>query len=375
MRNSPWTGSGYRLESPRTRSSHCGSMNHMEHPIHRVTAFELVEPFVLDVSFDDATRQRIDFRPVLHGELYRPLRDAALFERVEIDPEVHTLVWPNGADFDPATLHDWPHAGPLMVALAQRWAAASSRIDRSGFPSRIIGIDYSTEDKKIGLALAVRDEDDYPLQKATVCDRRRPASSIVEDWLNESSEAALLAIDAPLGWPLPLASALISHTAGTRIDTSRDRMFRRETEVFIHRETRQKPLDVGADKIARTAHAALHFLGTLGTRLGTAIPLAWDPATVIEHAAIEVYPAATLKVHGIRPTGKTNQQRRCEIADALQAKLTVPKHIGNLARNEHLLDAAVCVLAAMDFITGRAMPPPDRCRAEQEGWIWTAKPG
>lgn len=64
-----------------------------------------------------------------------------------------------------------------------------------------------------------------------------------------------------------------------------------------------------------------------------------------------------------------------EIADALQAKLTVPKHIGNIACNEHLLDAIVCVLAAMDFITGRAMPPPNRCRAEQEGWIWTAKPG
>ncbi len=346
----------------------------MEHPIHRVTAFEIVEPFVLDVSFEDGTRQRIDFQPVLHGELYRPLRDAAVFKRVEIDPDAHTLVWPNGADFDPATLHDWPDTGPLMVEMAQRWAAAGSRTGRSGFPARIIGIDYSTNDQKIGLALAVRDEDDYSLQKATVCGRRRPASSIVEDWLNESSEAALLAIDAPLGWPRPLATTLMSHTAGARIDTSRDEMFRRETEVFIHRETRQKPLDVGADRIARTAHAALHFLGTLRTRLGTAIPLAWDPATVIEHAAIEVYPAATLRVHGI-PTDKKNEQERRQIADALQAKLTVPKHIGDLARNEHLLDAVVCVLAAMDFITGRAMPPPNRCRAEQEGWIWTAKPG
>jgi hypothetical protein len=30
-----------------------------------------------------------------------------LFNQVRIDPEVHTLVWPNGADFDPAMLHDW----------------------------------------------------------------------------------------------------------------------------------------------------------------------------------------------------------------------------------------------------------------------------
>ena len=93
----------------------------MHHPICRVTAFEIVEPFVLDVQFDDGTHQRIDLRAVLHGELYGPLRDAAVFEQVVIDPEAYTLVWPNGADFDPATLHGWPDAGPRMAALAQRW--------------------------------------------------------------------------------------------------------------------------------------------------------------------------------------------------------------------------------------------------------------
>jgi hypothetical protein len=41
-----------------------------------------------------------------------------LFEQVKIDPEVHTLVWPNGADFDPATLHDWPEVGSAFEAMA-----------------------------------------------------------------------------------------------------------------------------------------------------------------------------------------------------------------------------------------------------------------
>ncbi len=93
----------------------------MEHPVYRVMAFEIVEPFVLRVRFDDRTQQQVDLRPVLHGELYSPLRDPTMFERVMIDPEVHTLVWPNGADFDPAVLHDWPDAGPRMVELARRW--------------------------------------------------------------------------------------------------------------------------------------------------------------------------------------------------------------------------------------------------------------
>jgi len=36
------------------------------------------------------------------------LQDTSRFEQVALDREVCTLVWPNGADFDPATLHDWP---------------------------------------------------------------------------------------------------------------------------------------------------------------------------------------------------------------------------------------------------------------------------
>jgi hypothetical protein len=44
-----------------------------------------------------------------------------LFNQVQIDPEVHTLVWPNGADFDPATLHDWPVHESAFRELARRW--------------------------------------------------------------------------------------------------------------------------------------------------------------------------------------------------------------------------------------------------------------
>ena len=99
----------------------------MDHEIHRVVSFEKVAPFTLRVGFDDGISQVIDFRPVLKGELYGPLQDSSLFDRVRIDSEVHTLVWPNGADFDPATLHDWPEHEADMIALARRWASATTR--------------------------------------------------------------------------------------------------------------------------------------------------------------------------------------------------------------------------------------------------------
>jgi len=93
----------------------------MQHAIYRVIAFEIVGPYSLRVRFDDQTEQTIDFRPVLAGELYGPLRDLNLFNQVKIDPDVHTLIWPNGADFDPATLHDWPEHLNAMKAYAKRW--------------------------------------------------------------------------------------------------------------------------------------------------------------------------------------------------------------------------------------------------------------
>ena len=93
----------------------------MSHPIYRVESFEVVAPYTLRVRFDDGAEQVINFRPVLAGELYGPLRELSLFEQVRVDTEVRTLVWPNGADFDPATLHDWPEHADALKSRAEGW--------------------------------------------------------------------------------------------------------------------------------------------------------------------------------------------------------------------------------------------------------------
>lgn len=95
----------------------------MIHPIHRVRSFEIVAPYTLSVRFEDETEQLIDFQNMLAGELYGPLRELSLFNKVRLDPEVRTLVWPNGADFDPATLHDWPRYIEALTRRAKTWEA------------------------------------------------------------------------------------------------------------------------------------------------------------------------------------------------------------------------------------------------------------
>ena len=97
----------------------------MKHAIFRVSDYHVVGPYTLRVAFNDGTEQVINFQPVLAGELFSPLRDISLFNQVVIDPEVHTLVWPNGADFDPATLHDWPEHVDALAERARRWKHVS----------------------------------------------------------------------------------------------------------------------------------------------------------------------------------------------------------------------------------------------------------
>ncbi len=94
----------------------------MEHPIYHIESFEQKGTYTLSVRFNDGLLRVIDFEPILEGELFGPLSDPSIFARATLDPEVHALVWPSGADFDPAILHDWPEHEAAFKAAARRWS-------------------------------------------------------------------------------------------------------------------------------------------------------------------------------------------------------------------------------------------------------------
>ena len=91
------------------------------HELYKVVAFEIVAPYTLHITFDDNTSQTINLEPILYGPLYGPLRDLNVFNQVRLDGEVFTLVWPNDADFDPETLHNWPDYKDAWIECAKRW--------------------------------------------------------------------------------------------------------------------------------------------------------------------------------------------------------------------------------------------------------------
>jgi hypothetical protein len=102
----------------------------LPHPIVRVTACQQVAPFTLRLQFDDGGAQTIDFAPVLYGGIYEPLRDPEFFAKFRIDPDFHTLVWPNDADFDPATLRYWPEYLPHLLQMVENWKHAPAATSR-----------------------------------------------------------------------------------------------------------------------------------------------------------------------------------------------------------------------------------------------------
>jgi hypothetical protein len=70
----------------------------------KITAASYAADFSIWLRFSDGLEGTVDLSDHLDGEVFEPLRDVAYFAKVRLHPELHTLVWPNGADFAPEFL-------------------------------------------------------------------------------------------------------------------------------------------------------------------------------------------------------------------------------------------------------------------------------
>ncbi len=73
--------------------------------IPRVVEVRYVGAFTVHVRFADGTEGDVDLSEELHGEIFEPLKDPSYFKRFTVNHELHTITWPNGADFAPEFLY------------------------------------------------------------------------------------------------------------------------------------------------------------------------------------------------------------------------------------------------------------------------------
>ena len=81
-------------------------MSVMAELVH-VTAVEVVADHRLRLTFEDGAEGEVDLSSWRWLGVFEPLADPCYFRQVTLDEELGTIVWPNGADIAPETLHAW----------------------------------------------------------------------------------------------------------------------------------------------------------------------------------------------------------------------------------------------------------------------------
>jgi len=236
----------------------------------------------------------------------------------------------------------------------------------------IIGVDCATDKKNAAIAYGEFSGEKPVVKKVAVSKGEQQPIDVVSE-MARGKKPLLFAFDAPLGWPREMAHVLHEHKAGEPVHVDSDSLFNRDTELFIKKIIGKKPLEIGADRIARTAKWTLDLIDGLRKELNYDIPLSWDHNEILPLSAIEVYPAATLLSRKIKMRGYKNKKNikiRKEILKELKTYITIKADKQEIAKTSHNIDAVICVLAGSDFLRGDCIPPPEELSVGKEGWIW-----
>jgi hypothetical protein len=63
-------------------------------------------PHQLHLRFEDGVEGLVDLTQIIEfSGVFAPLRDPDYFATVQVNPEIGTIVWSNGADLDPDVLY------------------------------------------------------------------------------------------------------------------------------------------------------------------------------------------------------------------------------------------------------------------------------
>lgn len=80
-----------------------------------IIAARALDDYRLHLRFEDGVEGVVDLASHLSFRgVFGPLRDPVYFANVRVDPELGTVVWPNGADLDPDVLYGRITGMPIL---------------------------------------------------------------------------------------------------------------------------------------------------------------------------------------------------------------------------------------------------------------------
>lgn len=71
-----------------------------------VTGVKYISGYKLHLSFSDGVEGIVNLEDALWGPVFEPLRDVDEFQKVYLCKVLHTVAWPNDADFAPEYLRE-----------------------------------------------------------------------------------------------------------------------------------------------------------------------------------------------------------------------------------------------------------------------------
>jgi len=83
-----------------------------------VTQVQALPNRKLALVFQDGLQAIVDMDHVIqsYSGVFAPLLDENYFQRVKVDSELGTIVWPNGADVCPDVLYSHASGKPIVIA-------------------------------------------------------------------------------------------------------------------------------------------------------------------------------------------------------------------------------------------------------------------
>lgn len=233
---------------------------------------------------------------------------------------------------------------------------------------KTLGIDLSADPAKTG-ACAV----DWEAGTVTLLPRPTNDRQLVQ----ATQDAAVVAIDVPLGWPDPFIDALIEHRdrtgwppLGTSPPADRTPLRFRRTDVVLQSRG-SRPLSVSTDRIGVAAMRGAR-LQQMFSSAGITVDRSGLTGKVIE-----AYPAAALRIWGLVSTGykgRPNVDACRALASSLIDRCAGLRDAASDCLDgcdDDALDAFVCALVARASALGLTEHPGDADieTARREGWI------
>lgn len=81
----------------------------------------IVSEYRVALTFEDGELREIDLRELLSFTgMFEPLEDPDYFAKLRVEPDVGTIVWPNGADVCPDVLYEKSRPLGQITASAER---------------------------------------------------------------------------------------------------------------------------------------------------------------------------------------------------------------------------------------------------------------